>query len=489
MDKQNFRSLITKVAFHFLAVVTILVTTAPLFFMRDYLSTSTVALIYLLPVLFSTTVWGLGPGLVSGFFAFLTFNFFFLVPYYTFTVHKTQDITALAIFFIVTLLISQLVGRAKKNLEASMARERELTRLYELSAAIVGVNSIRDIAQVMAMQTSETFRAKSVLVYVNPISGNGPIEFRIPPSKPSSHGEPTTVVPLQTARKLLGEIQIWRDSPIHDPIEERMLRTFANQGALALERIDLAQTETRAKVLEESDKLKSAILSSVSHEFRTPLSTIKAAITSLLSDQESWKTESRNELLSIVNEEADYLNYLVGNLLDMSRIESGVLKPNKQWNVLSEILEGVISKMARSLGSHPINIDIPEELPLVPVDYVQMEQVFRNLISNSNKYAPIGSPIQIQARVQDKMILVQVINDGPPVAPEHLNRIFDKFFRVTHAEKVSGTGLGLSICKGIVEAHGGNIWTENLPNGFAFKFTLPLAWAGATTSAVEPENL
>lgn len=488
MFNLNLRSLFINVTHYFLAILTILLTTAPLFLIREHLNTPTVALIYLLPVLFSTIFWGLGPGLSSGFFAFLAFNYFFIVPYYTFIVHETQDVVALAIFFIVALLISQLVGRAKKNSESSKAREQELTRLYELSIAFAGINEIQELAEVLALQTLKTFQASSVLVHIKPISGDGIVEFRIPSPGLHIDESPTTVVPLQTARRDIGELKVWRERHIKGPIEEQMLRTFATQGALAFERVELAQTETRAKVLEESDKLKSALLSSVSHEFRTPLATIKAAITSLLGDQEEWEIKYRNELLSVVDEEADYLNHLVGNLLDMSRIEAGALNPSRQWNILSEIVEGVITKMHRNLESHPMKVDIPDELPLVPVDYVQMEQVFRNLISNSVKYAPQGSPIQIRAEEKDEMIHVQVINAGPSVAPENLDRIFDKFYRFTHAERVSGIGLGLSICKGIVEAHGGQIWANNLANGFAFNFTLPITRGGATPRVVEPES-
>jgi two-component system sensor histidine kinase KdpD len=243
-------------------------------------------------------------------------------------------------------------------------------------------------------------------------------------------------------------------------------------------------------VLEESDRLKSSLLSSVSHEFRTPLATIKAATTSLLSDEVPWESEDRKELLSAVDEETDYLNYLVGNLLDMSRIEAGALKPRRQWNILSEIVNGVVIRMHRVLRDYRLEIDIPDDLPLVPVDYIQMEQVFMNLFHNSAKYASAGSTIQVSAARRDGgSLIVLVKNEGPQVEDDHLERIFDKFYRVTEPEKVSGTGLGLSICKGVIEAHGGKIWAENLPQGFAFIFTLPLTWEGATPPVVEAENL
>jgi two-component system sensor histidine kinase KdpD len=163
----------------------------------------------------------------------------------------------------------------------------------------------------------------------------------------------------------------------------------------------------------------------------------------------------------------------------MSRIESGALKPQRQWNVLREIIESVMTRMKHLAQSHRFMIDVPADLPLLPVDFTQMEQVFTNLISNSLKYAPRDTLIQVRAEVQGEDVLVQVSNEGPQVPAEHLDRIFDKFYRITAADRVTGTGLGLSICKGIIEAHGGRIWAENLPHGFAFNFILPLRLDGA----------
>jgi len=179
---------------------------------------------------------------------------------------------------------------------------------------------------------------------------------------------------------------------------------------------------------------------------------------------------------------------LVGNLLDMSRIETGSLKPQRRWNTLAEIAAGVVKKMGQAVQRHRIILDIPASFPLVPVDYVLMEQVFVNLISNSVKYAPPETDVTIRARLQgDQDAMVQVINQGPHVPEEYLERIFDKFYRVTAADKITGTGLGLSICKGIIEAHWGRIWAENAPSCFIFNFTLPLTWEGALPQVPKEE--
>ncbi len=253
-------------------------------------------------------------------------------------------------------------------------------------------------------------------------------------------------------------------------------RTYATQAALALERAALAQAETRARVLEQSDALKSAILSSVSHELRTPLATIKASVSSLRSGEVEWDTEARQDLLAAVEEETDLLNQLVGNLLDSSRLEAGSLRPQITWNVLADIVRAVLARMKTTLRNHRVEADVSDDLPLVPVDFVQLEQVFGNLLSNSAKYSPPGTRIAIRAQAEDESrVHVQVTNQGPQIRHEDLERIFDRFYRVTASDRVAGIGLGLSICKGLIEAHGGRIWAENLPDGLAFHFTLPLS--------------
>ncbi len=461
-----------------LGLLTFSAVTSILYLLRDILDTPLIALLFLLPVGLNTAFWGLGPGILSALSAFLCFNYFFIRPYYTFAVHQTSDVVVLMVFFVVAVVISQLVGRARAGQAAATARESEATKLYELSTALAGLQDDQSIARTLAEHTLQTFQAERVELTAQ--SKIQRIKLSLPEGIVELARKPELTSPLQTVRGTLGEIRLWRTQPLNQPAEERLLHTFASQGAMAFERAWLTQTETRAKVLEESDHLKSALLSSVSHELRSPLATIKASITSLRSGNVQWKSSAREDLLAAVDDETDHLNRLVGNLLDMSRIESGALKPQRQWNLISEIVGGVISRMRKATEQHRLDVNFPEDLPLVPVDYVQMEQVFDNLISNSLKYAPSNTTIHIAASRQNaETLLVMVRNQGPPVPQEHLDRIFDKFYRVTDADRVTGTGLGLSICKGIITAHGGNIWAENLPDGFAFNFTLPLTLDGA----------
>jgi two-component system sensor histidine kinase KdpD len=468
--------LITRYLF---AIAMVVAFTAGLYLLRNDLTDPLIALLFLLPVVISTTYGGLGPGALSALCAFLAFNYFFIQPYYSFRVHHTQDLLALMVFLIVAIVTSELVGRAQSSMAAANAREREAIWLYELSTALAGSNDDQAILRVLARQCQRTFSAAYVQISLEHTNDREALIFILPEVKSPPGQKPLRIVPVETARGLLGEICIWREALSMSASEERLLRTFANQGALALERAHLAQAATRARVVEESDRLKSALLSSVSHELRTPLATIKAAITSLRSGEISLDAAAQQDLQAVIEEETDHLNQLVGNLLNMSRLEAGVLRPQRSWNVLAEIVHSVLRRMQSDVKNHQLVVRVSEDLPLAPVDYGLMEQVFANLISNSIKYSPEGSLIRIQAHLQGKQTLqVQVSNQGPPVPEQHIERIFDKFYRITAADRVTGTGLGLSICKGIIEAHGGRIWAENLADGFAFNFTLPLSPEG-----------
>ncbi len=466
-----------------LSIVLIAAVTALFFMLRGALETTLVALLYLLPLGLITAFWGLGPGITGAVLTFLAFNYYFLPPYESFAIHRPLDVVILVVFLIVAVVISQLVGRMQMGMAAANAREREATQLYELSTALAGQHGDQALVQILAAQVQSVVQGECVEVNY---SGDKPFAYRVPgreiPERP-----PELVLPIEAARGSLGEIRIWRQAAPLSSGEKRLLQTFASQGALALERARLVQAESRARVLEESDRLKTAILSSVSHELRTPLSTIKAAASSLHGHEVNWGSPASEELISAIDEEADHLNMLVGNLLDMSRIESGALKPRREWNILAEIVGSVLVRMRRPAEGYELQVDVPETLPLVPVDYVQMQQVLANLLSNSLKYAPRGTRVGIRAAQEGEFVHVQVRNQGPQVPAGDLERIFDKFYRITEAERVTGTGLGLSICKGIVEAHGGRIWAENLPEGLAFNFTLPLMLEGAGPPALPPE--
>jgi two-component system sensor histidine kinase KdpD len=469
-----------------LALLAVAAMSALLYPLRPFLGTAAVALLYLLPVGLATAGLGQGPGIAAAVLAFLAFNYLFVPPYYSLRVLHPDNVVALIVFLIVAVVTNQLVGRTRRSLEIATEREREATRLYELSAALMGVTDVEAIAQVLAAQVQVACPSDHLEVQLRVDPGGAAARATRTSRARSPQGRPAASLPVQGSQGLLGEITLWVAGTGLEPPQERLLKAMAGQAALALERARLAQAESRSRVLEQSDALKSALLSSVSHELRTPLAAIKASVTSLSRGDVEWEAEARQDLLEAIEEEADHLNHLVGNLLDSSRLEAGSLSPQRSWNVLAEIVRAVLARMRTTLRNHKVEIDVSDDLPLVPVDFIQIEQVFANLLSNSAKYSPPGSRIRIGAQpAGDREMRVQVENQGPPVRPEDLGRIFDKFYRVTAADQVTGTGLGLSICKGIVEAHGGRIWAENVPGGLVFTFTLPMSHPGLTPPTEE----
>ncbi len=464
---------------YIVTLVAVGATTALLHLLRDYIDTSTIALLYLLPVGLTTAAYGQVAGIIGAVASFLAFNYFFVPPLFTFQVRHLQSLVSLVVFLVVAVVTNQLVGRARRNLELAQERERENGQLYELSAALMGVTDLHEIARVISRQILLTFKPRYLEVQARVDPTAPTLRIGLPEGQQPPAERPAMTVPIQGGGGLLGEIALWDAGARTPPLQPRLLAAMAAQVALALERARLAQVDSRARVLEQSDALKSALLSSVSHELRTPLATIKAAVSSLHSEAVTWDGEARGELLTAIEEEADHLNLLVGNLLDMSRIEAGSLDPERNWNVLAEIVRSVTDRMRPLLSRHRLSVDVSEDLPLVAVDFVMMEQVFANLLSNSVKYSPEGTSIVISGHPQDETwMLVEVRNQGPPLAQEDLAQVFEPFHRVTAAERVTGIGLGLSICKGLVEAHGGRIWAANVPGGLAFRFTLPLTWGG-----------
>ena len=251
--------------------------------------------------------------------------------------------------------------------------------------------------------------------------------------------------------------------------------TFLDQATSIIERARLRSESLQIELLQRTDALRAALLSSVSHDLRTPLSSIKAAASSLLQEDVQWDEEARRSFAVAIENEADRLNRLVGNLLDMSRIEGGALKPEKEWYPVDELIHDVLGHMQTLLRDRTVVTDLPEDMPPVELDYLQIDQVLTNLLENAVHYTPPESPIEISAHVEGEEMVISVADRGPGVPAVDLERIFDKFYRVLGTQRTTGSGLGLAVCKGLVEAHGGRIWAENRDGGGAvFRFTLPI---------------
>jgi two-component system, OmpR family, sensor histidine kinase KdpD len=257
--------------------------------------------------------------------------------------------------------------------------------------------------------------------------------------------------------------------------------TFFDQAASMIERARLHREALQIELLRRTDALRSALLSSVSHDLRTPLASIKAAASSLLQQDVQWNEEERNSFALAIERESDRLNRLVGNLLDMSRIEGGALKPEKEWYPIDELIHDVIGHMKFILQEREVHTSLPADLLPVELDYLQIDQVVTNLLENAVRYTPATSPIDVSAQMVDNAVMVSIADRGPGIPPYDLERIFDKFYRVSGPTRGTpmGTGLGLAVCRGLVEAHGGRIWAENRPGGGAiFHFTLPVQTEG-----------
>lgn len=363
----------------------------------------------------------------------------------------------------------------------------------------------RQSVKQMVLSSDEEKAAQSVMlqgrvieVYatsnVYPAQKEEPYRFRrVLSAKESEAQKYIQLIPLQQGQTVVGVARLVvnagaRRFPIERNIEGQKLSfnhsnaffwTFLDQATAMIERARLHRDALQIELLQRTDALRSALLSSVSHDLRTPLSSIKAAASSLLQEDVEWDEETKRSFALAIEREADRLNRLVGNLLDMSRIEGGALKAEKEWYSIEEVIHDVIGHMYTLLQDRNVRKDIPDNLPPVELDYLQIDQVLTNLIENAVRYTPSQSPIEIAVRSMDGQIMISIADRGPGIPPYDLERIFDKFYRVSGAKRrnssVMGTGLGLAVCRGLVEAHGGRIWAENRPEGGAiFRFTLPL---------------
>ncbi len=305
------------------------------------------------------------------------------------------------------------------------------------------------------------------------------------------------MIPLKLGQKVVGVLCLFmEDDPRLFALEKSLgverersnpqtafFWTFVEQATSVIERARLRRESLQVEVLKRTDALRAALLSSVSHDLRTPLASIKASASSLLQEDVQWDEETRRSFALTIEREADRLNRLVANLLDMSRIEGGALKPEKEWYPIDELIHDVLGRMQQMLQNRTVITHLPDDLPPVKLDYLEIDQVLTNLIENAVRYTPAGSPIEIGTRVDGDQMVVSVADRGPGIPPADLERVFDKFYRVlVTGVKTTGSGLGLAVSKGLVEAHGGRIWAENREGGGAiFSFTLPLGKTEGTT--------
>jgi two-component system sensor histidine kinase KdpD len=459
------------------------------------------SILYLLPILFAAVTWGRGPALLSAVFAFLIYDFFFVEPVHTFTIRDPEEWLALLIFLVVAAVTSNLAARERARREEAGRRANEATLLYELSRELSGGGSDAAL-RALAERLMQAFNLEGCAVVISadelrPVTRiSVGVETEGEPAalvlgrpsgerrhlgrwigvrgQPGGGRRPAFAIPLHVGERPLGALRlVGRRS--FSPDETRLLATVADQLAAALERERLAREAQQAEILRRTDELRQALLSSVSHDLRTPLASIKASADSLLATGVEWSETDRLTFLMTIDRESDRLNRLVANLLDMSRIEGGALQPQADWYDLGELAREVVARLRPSLRQRELRLDLPDSLPPIEIDYLMIDQVLTNLIENAAKYTPPGAPIEIRVEPRDETLVTSVVDHGPGVPPAERGRVFDKFYRLDPRGKVSGSGLGLAVSRGLVEAHSGRIWVEETPGGGAtFCFALPV---------------
>ncbi|MFF0923271.1 DUF4118 domain-containing protein [Rhizobium leguminosarum] len=459
------------------------------------------ALVFLMAVLTSAVLHGLRPALYSCILSALSFNFFFLPPRYTLTISDPESVLALFFFLGVAIIASNLTATVQRQAAAARQRARTTEDLYLFSKKLAGTGTLDDVLWATAFQLASMLKVRVVLLL--PEEGSIAVKAGYPPddtlddadiaaarwawehNHAAGRGADTLpgakrlYVPLRTGRTAVGVIGLdsdRRDGPLLTPEQQRLLDALADQAALAIERIQLVADVDRARLGAEADRLRSALLTSISHDLKTPLAAILGAAGTLRDYFASMPEEDRSDLLSTVVDESERLNRFIANLLDMTKIESGAMEPNSALHYAGDIVGSALRRAAKILDGHKAEMSIPADLPMVRVDPVLFEQVIFNLLDNAAKYAPEGSVIHIEGWADADNVVVQISDEGPGIPPADLTRVFDTFYRVRKGDQVrAGTGLGLSICRGFIEAMGGTITAGNRTGrpGAVFTIRLP----------------
>ena len=442
---------------------------AVLLALRHEVSTTNVVLVFLVVVVAAAANGGLGPGATAAGLGFLAFDLLFLPPYGHLKVHDQEDYVSLAVYLLIALVVSILVSTRERRQALAERRERETRTLYELSSMLLVHDSLQATLERVAMTVRSLFDLAGCAILVagedgrlRPVAVDGDAAEDV--------GRPGLTVPLSTSSAPVGAIVLVADgeTPLRLGEQElRVVHAFANQAALAVERDRQQEERAQARALAETDRLRTALLNSVSHDLRTPLSSIKASASSLLDPTIDWSPQQRREFLETIDQESDRLTRLVHNLLDMSRIEVGALDPRLVDTALPDVT-GPVVRLARSKSSQPIVVDVPDDLPTVLVDPVRLDQVLTNLLDNARRYAD-GEAVTVQGRAVAGRVEVRVADHGPGIPEAECERIFDQFYRLRRNGRTppDGTGMGLAISRGIVEALGGTIRVEATPGGGA----------------------
>jgi two-component system sensor histidine kinase KdpD len=467
-----------------------------------FLTLTNLAMIYLLTVAVISSFLARGPAIFSSIFSVSAFAFFFVPEYFSFAVPNTEYAITLVVMLLVSLLVSGLTTRVRHQARVARQQERQTAALFEMSQNLTAINSLEELLTVAAEQLARTFESEVAILMPDsdrkltlwngqPFANEDVREemvanwvFRHGHMAGAGTGTLSEVkgiyLPLVASHHIIGVLRLETAQPDHILAADslRLLEALSGQVSLAIERENLSRQAQAAQFQIEAERMRNALLSSVSHDLRTPLTVIAGSASSLVEGEKSLDSGTKQELAQGIYEEAKRLDRLVHNLLEMSRLQSGEAQFNKEWHVLEEVIGCALAQLDSQLRHHSVTINLPPDLPLVKIDDLLMERVVINLLENSMKYTPPGTAIEISGGIQGQEILVTISDYGPglPVGAEE--RIFEKFYQAAPGS-ARGAGLGLTICRSIIEAHGGRIWAANRPGGGAiFSFTIPLAEGG-----------
>ncbi len=477
------------------------------------LDLSNLAMLYLLGVTLVAYRYGRGPSFLAALLSVAAFDFFYVPPYISFEVADFPYVVTFIVMLTVAFLISTLTVQIRTQADAARRRERRTSALYAMARDMVSKRGLESLTQVAIHHISDVF-ASETAIFLPDLQGNLIMQTGSTLPHAATDQERTAVqwvfehrqmagantetlpsvratyLPLKATRGGLGVLAVKPADPqrLLDPEQLHLLETFANQTSVAIERAYLAEEAQTATLQVETERLRNLLLSSVSHDLRTPLASIKGAASTLLDDEVLLSPAARRDLAATISEESDRLNRLLSNLLEMTRLEAGAVHVHKEWQPLEEVIGAALNRLDARLHDRNLIVQLPPDLPLVPLDGVLIEQVLINLLENAIKYTPPATPIEICAKRDGKAVVVTIADHGAGLPPEGIEQIFDKFYRARPKETPTGSGLGLAIARGMIEAHGGRIWAENRRDGAGavFLFTLPLEGEPPSLNATKP---
>ncbi len=486
---------------YLLSLVAVAVALAIGLAIQPWLGIENIDLVFLTAIVGVAVRFGLWPSLLASVAASLCYNFFFLPPVYTFTIADPTNVVAFFFFTVMAVIVSNVAARVRTQAFAAMARARNTESLYAFSKKLAGAGTLDDVLWASAYQVALMLNVRAVILL--PESGTISVKAGYPPedtldaadlaaakwawenSRPAGRASDTLpgakrlFLPMHTGRGEVGVFGLDSDKPgpLLTPDQRRLLDALMDQAALAIERVRLVEDLDRAKRAAEADRLRSALLTSISHDLRTPLAAVLGSATTLHAMSHALSENERADLLITIVDESERLNRFIANLLDMTKLESGAIVPNSGFHDLGEIVGSALERASKILSQHRIEVDLAKDLPMVQIDPVLFEQALFNLLDNAAKYAHAGTTVTIQSWKDDASVGLMVLDEGDGIPPPDIERIFDKFYRAKKADRVrAGTGLGLAISRGFIESMHGTIVANNRTDrpGAVFTISLPI---------------